>query len=427
MKQKLLEIFDDVLSNVDAVQAMHNSALAEWHDNEPTERLLVIAFGKAARQMAVALLSMLPDAQIRGLLVPPELDAAPLPPFEVIPGGHPLPTAGSLRAGQRALQLARSARPDETLLFLVSGGGSAMLEAPADDRVSLDELRTLNQELVGCGAGIEEINTVRRHLSAIKGGRLAMAGAAARWQRTLVISDVPDGTHASSLASGPTVFDRSTLTDCRAVLDRYRLWPAVPAVLRQRIEDNDLPPPMAPSHQLVQRMELFQLLGERDARHVATTAAERLGWVVDQDGNVDDWHYERAADHLLQRLEAMHEAHPKKTVAIVTTGELSVTLPTSPGIGGRNLQFVLYCATRIEDRRIRVMSCGTDGIDGNSPAAGAIVDGTTVARATALGFSADEHLARCDAHPLLNALGDCVTTGPTGTNVRDLRILVFEA
>lgn len=426
MNADLKSLYADVLEQVDPTIALHQLASTGYFAFAQTTPIVVLAFGKAARRMAAAVQHELPNATMRGLVVPPELDAAPLPPFEILPGGHPLPTAGSLRAGQRALALARSVRPDETLLFLISGGGSAMLELPADDRVTLEELRALNQALVGSGASIAEINTVRRHLSAIKGGRLAMAGGAAQMQRTIVISDIPDDAPLAALASGPTVPDRTTLADCCTVLDRFGLWPKVPEVLRQRIHEHSLPPPMPVDHALAQHAEVLRLLGERDARDAATVAAARFASIVDNQCNVDDWHYEQAAEHLLQRLEQLHQTHRQQTVAIVTTGELSVPLPASPGIGGRNLQFLLACALRIQGQKIRVLSCGTDGIDGNATAAGAIVDGTTIARANARGFDAADHLLRCDAFPLLDALGDCLKPGNTGTNVRDIRVLVRE-
>ena len=434
MKQQLRELFSHVLKEVDPARAMHTppdlSAVgwspADWHPGDASDPLLVIAFGKAARRMAGELPTIFPTTPMRGLVVPPEQDALPLPPFEVIAGGHPLPTAGSLRAGKRALELARSARPDETVLFLISGGGSSMLEAPADDAVTLEELRALNQSLIGSGAKIKDINTVRRHLSALKGGRLGIAAAAAKWQRTLVISDVPkDATPA--IASGPTVEETSTLEECHQILDSYSLWHQVPTVLQQRMQRNDLPPPMPPGHPVADTSDMVILLNEQHARAAATSAATDNGWIVDNECDVDDWPYEQAADHLLQRLEELHKKHPGKRVAVVTTGELSVTLPPNPGVGGRNVQFALHCATRIAGMKITVLSCGTDGIDGNAPVAGAITDGTTVECARDLGLDVNQHLARCDAFPLLNALDACLKPGPTGTNVRDIRVLVHDA
>lgn len=426
MKQQLRELFACVLAAVDPARAMHRPEVCDRLRSDPSQPVLVLAFGKAARTMAAALLEQLPDTPIRGLVVPPEQDAAPLPPFEVIAGGHPLPTTSSVAAAHRMLELAQSVGAGEQVYFLVSGGGSAMLEAPADADVTIEELRTLNQALVGSGAGIEQINTVRRHVSAIKGGRLALAAAAAKWQRTVMVSDVPFAV-AATIASGPTVCDPSTLNDCVKVLDRFALWPAVPTALRTRIEGDDLPPVMAAGHELEQRSDTLVLLSDREARAAASQAAAANGWVVDAEANVDDWPYEKAADHLLQRLETLHQAHPGKRVAVVTTGELSVTLPSAPGIGGRNVQFVLHCATRIEGQPITVLSCGTDGIDGNSPVAGAVADGDTISRARESGHDVAQHLTSCDAFPLLDALRDCIRTGPTGTNVRDVRVLVRDA
>jgi hydroxypyruvate reductase len=170
---------------------------------------------------------------------------------------------------------------------------------------------------------------------------------------------------------------------------------------------------------------VFTRIGSNDhARIELRRHAEAAGLFVVEDQSVDDWPYERAAAHLLDHLDRLHRSHPGRAVAILTGGELSVPLPGSPGTGGRNQQFALACALEITGRPVAVLSGGTDGVDGNSTAAGAVVDGTTVSRAKALGFSVHDHLRRFDAFPLLHALGDAVITGPTGTNVRDLRLLV---
>jgi len=426
VRTELRRMFDEVLASLDVRSQMAPVVAEKLPSNQP---LLVIGFGKAARGMATALVELLPEQAMRGLIVPPESEPQleRIGPFEVIAGGHPLPTAGSLRAAARALALAQSATPAETVVFLVSGGGSAMLEAPADPAVTIAELQELNQAMLGCGATIDEINTIRRHLSAVKGGRLAKAAAAAARQVTLGISDVPLSSPATALASGPTVPDHTTIDDCRDVLRRYQLEDAMPPVLRQRLQANDLPAPLTADDPLAKKLEFAVLLDERTARSTAMRAAEDCGYIVDDTVDVDNLPYEAAAEQLLARLETLHVDHPGKRVAIVTTGEVTVRLPSQPGTGGRNSQFALHCATRIENAPIAVLSCGTDGIDGNAPSAGGIVDGTTLARARSAGLHIAEHLARCDAHTLLEALGDDVVTGPTGTNVRDVRVLVREA
>lgn len=425
MRTELRTMFDQVLASLE-VRASLADAVEEYLAGD--ERLLVIAFGKAAGRMGAALVDLLPGRSMRGLVVPPTAEADhTFGTLEVIAGGHPLPTPGSMRAANRALELARSAEPDEVVVFLVSGGGSAMLEAPADPTVSVAELQTLNQAMLGCGANIDEINTIRRHLSAVKGGRLAVAAAAARRQVTLAISDVPLSSPPTSLASGPTVSDHSTLADCRDMLARYGIESAVPAALRTRLANGDLPPPLAPDDALLQRCTFAVLLDERTVRAAAATAATACGYIVDAKADVDNLPFDAAADELLARLEALHQQHPGQRVAVVTTGEVTVRLPSCPGTGGRNSQFALQCAKRIANQPIAVLSCGTDGIDGNAPSAGGTVDGTTVARTTALGLDVEDHLTRCDAHSLLAALGDDVSPGPTGTNVRDVRVLLREA
>lgn len=418
MKDLLRQVFATTLRRLDAARATRQ-AVAATLPPARTGPCLVIALGKAARPMAQGLLAALPGVPLRGLVVPPEPDDAPLPPFEVIAGGHPLPTQGSLRAAARALELARGVRRDETAVFLISGGGSALCEAPIDPGVPLLELRTLYRALIGCGAPIVDVNTVRRHLSALKGGRLAAAAAAAARRLTFSIRDVPLDAR-STLSSGPTEPDWTTHADCRAVLDRHRLWPAVPALLRERLRTGDLPAPVTLAD--LATTESVTVQDPRWPVAIAARALAQAAVVVTVDESTDDWPYRRAADHLLGRLERLRRRHAGRPVAIVAGGELSVPLPAAPGTGGRNQQFALHCARLIRGRPIAVLSCGTDGIDGSSPAAGAVVDGTTMARARRRGLDVHAHLARCDAFPLLHALGDTVCTGPTGTNVRDLRL-----
>ncbi|MCA8950584.1 MAG: DUF4147 domain-containing protein, partial [Planctomycetes bacterium] len=268
--------------------------------------------------------------------------------------------------------------------------------------------------------------TVRRWCSAVKGGRLALAAANAASQCTLAISDVRDGDWRA-LASGPTVADDTAIADCRAVLDRFALWPALPAALRTRIERTEVPPPLRPGDELARRTEFLLVQGNADARTALRRHAEAAGMLVAEDQSVDDLPYGLAAERLLARLDELRAEHRGRAVAVLTGGEVTVQLPSNAGVGGRNQQFALECARRIAGCPISVLSAGTDGVDGTAPAAGAVADGTTLARARALGLDVEDHLRRFDAHPLFDALGDSVTTGPTGQNVRDLRLLVHEA
>ncbi|MCK5940482.1 MAG: DUF4147 domain-containing protein [Planctomycetes bacterium] len=387
-------------------------------------RVLLIAFGKAARPMAehaLAALSPVAD-RVHGLLVPPNDDDAALAPLEVVPGGHPLPTAGSFAAGRRALELARAAGPDDVVVFLVSGGGSALLELPLDDRITVDEWRAFQQALVGSGAPIDRLNAVRMRLSAVKGGRLAQAAGGARQVRTLWLSDVPGP--PETIASGPTACLVDPAGTLRRDLDELRLWSRLPTPLRELAERDAIPPLPAMAATLRARSTYTVLADEAVCRRRAAADLRRADVAVDDGLDIDDLPCELAATRAFAALERLRSAHPGRAVAVVTTGELSVPLPATPGTGGRNLQFALHCASRIAGQPIHVLSCGTDGVDGNSPAAGAVVDGDTAARAAAAGLDVTAHLARCDAYPLLQRLGATVEPGPTGTNVRDLRVLL---
>jgi glycerate 2-kinase len=292
-----------------------------------------------------------------------------------------------------------------------------MFELPLDPRISLDETRTLYQALVGSGATIAEINTVRKHFSAVKGGRLgAAAGQAARC--SLLVSDVAPR-YLDALASGPTLPDSSTVAECREILDRYHLRQHFPPSIRAFFDDPDLPetPSLADA-------PVETLLSSENLLDAARTKALTLGYEVVIDNRCDDWDYADAARYLLHRFHQLRLEHAK--VCLVSGGEVTVRLGREPGEGGRNQQFALACALELAGLDIPavVLSAGSDGIDGNSAAAGAIADTTTVARSKALGMDAASALERFDACPLFTALGDTLVTGPTHNNLRDLRILL---
>jgi hydroxypyruvate reductase len=372
--------------------------------------------------MAEATLSELRGAAVHGLLVPPEPDAAALAPLEVVAGGHPLPSAGSLRAGARALELCRSADADTFVLFLLSGGGSSLCELPLDPSMTLDELRALYRALLGSGAPIGAVNTVRKSLSAVKGGRLAGAAANALGQCTFAVLDVP-GADLAALASGPTLGDDAGPDARASALAHTGAWRALSDTLRRRLLAGELPPPLRTDDPRLRRGEAVRLLDNDRAVAALAHRVEAAGLRVCIERGADELPCEAAAQHLLARLRLEAQRGPRP-VAIVAGGEVTVVLPEQPGRGGRNQQWALACALRIVDQPIAVLSGGTDGVDGDSGAAGAVADGTTVGRARAMGLDAEEHLRRCDAAPLFAALGDALVTGPTGTNVRDLRLLV---
>jgi glycerate 2-kinase len=363
--------------------------------------------------MLETLASRLPYPLAGGVCCGPVLPADRLSGIEYYTGGHPLPNEDSFRSARAALKLLEEAGPRDFIFFLISGGGSAMFELPLDDKITLEETQVLYKALVGSGATIAEINTVRKHFSAVKGGRLA-AAAPASGRCSLLLSDVAPR-YLDALASGPTLPDTSTVAECREVVDRYGLRERFPATVRAWFDDPDLPETPSLAEGLVK-----VLLSSDDLLDAARTMAVSLDYEVVIDNDCDDWDYADAARYLLGRFEELRSRHRK--LCLLSGGEVTVRLGRDHGAGGRNQQFALACALSGQD--VVVLSAGSDGIDGNSPAAGAIADATTVARAQALGFDAESALARFDAYPLFTALGDTLITGPTHNNLRDLRILL---
>jgi hydroxypyruvate reductase len=384
--------------------------------------IVAVAFGKASYAMAGALRSILaPEFRPDGILVVPSAVSSPLPGWKTFVGGHPIPNADSFAAGSTILN--RLARCDERslVLFLISGGGSALVEQPLDPDVTLGDFQQLYYALVTCGAPIEEINVVRKHLSATKGGRLAAACPRAL-KLTLAISDVPQG-YESALASGPTLPDPSTLADMSRILREYGLLTKLPAPLRAMIEQGKVVETPKEGDACFERAEFEILLGEHDLMHAAHHCCEAEGFICMVDTETDNWPLEKAAEHMLRELDELGKQYPGKRVAIFSGGELNSPV-TGDGVGGRNSAFVLACVPKIAGKKIAVLSAGTDGIDGNSPAAGAVADGDTLARACDAGMGPADFNGRCDAFSFFSRLEDAVITGPTGNNLRDLRILL---
>jgi len=406
------------------------------------KHIRVLAAGKAATPMLEALLPHLqdlPECEVSGILVTADRPERIPEIFQFFAGGHPLPNQASEDAARAALQILQSlklasSRPDDSLcLFLISGGASAMLELPLDSTISLEDTVSFYRELVHSGASIAEINCVRKHFSAIKGGRLGIH-AEGMLSYSLLISDVPPG-HLDALASGPTLPDTSTVEQCREILARYDLMEKFPASLRRFFGNSDLPE-IPKTHQFSARY--LTLITSDDLAEAARRRAEDLGFYAVIDNTCDDWDYRRAAVYLLGRLRSLRRDHAR--VCLVSSGEVTVELPEGAshrlGIGGRNQHFALYAATLLQSSRgsTVVLSAGTDGIDGNSTAAGAVVGELTLLQSNGSHDTADSRLLRqaelalqhFDSGTFLETVGSSIVTGATGNNLRDLRILLAE-
>ena len=417
------------------------------------KRVFIIAIGKAAAPMLDTLLDRMKRRQgLRGICCSNQLPLKHNWRFRYFEGGHPLPNEDSFAAARATLALLSKAKKDTLVFFLISGGGSALFDLPIDPHITLEETVAFHQLLIASGAPINEVNTLRKHFSAVKGGRLAMAAPDAQ-KISLLVPDVPLRA-LDALSSGPTSPDHSTVAEVRELLAKYDLLQKFPASVRAFFERNDMPespgnkswrPSFLPkmpwadarrvtsaasmsSEDAAFRDSVFEiLLSSHDLVENARTLARKAGYHVVVDNSCDDWDYADASRYLLERFHALRANHER--LCLISVGEVTVTLNRAPGAGGRNQQFALACALDLASHpgeRLTVLSAGSDGIDGNTRAAGAIADPTTVARARAFGFDPEQSLASFNACPLFTALGDSVVTGPTGQNLRDLRLLIAD-
>ena len=384
----------------------------------PRESVRLVAVGKAAGAMLDAAARIV-GRGVEGIAVTPRGFPGPHSGLPVLFGEHPVPGAGSFRAGDRLLKFVARSGPEELVLFLVSGGGSAVAEVPAGTLRNSDLART-TELLLRSGAPIGTMNAIRRHLSRIKGGQLAATVPSGRFA-TLALSDVV-GDAPEDIASGPTVPDPSTFRGALAGADRYRLPGRLPARARDYLEEGargrmpETPKPGDPRF----RATPFVLVGSnRHALLVAARKATQIGYRTEVVARPITGETRPAAERFARRLVSMPTAPPH---ALLAGGETTVRLGARPGRGGRNQQFALASAGILEGRRAAILSAGTDGVDGPTDAAGAWVDGSTRGEAARHGVDIGRALARHDAYPALERLGLLLRTGPTGTNVTDLHI-----
>ena len=436
LKQAALRIFRETLAAIDIPLAMrrklgrtgsHILVNGAPFDLSAFDRICAISIGKASVAMARGLAELLsPNFRAEGIVVAPTGTFGLPEGFRGIVAGHPVPDPGSFAAGRAILDLLAATNQHTLVFFLLSGGGSALVELPLDPGVTLEDMQALNRVLVTCGASIDEMNAVRKHLSAVKGGRLAVAAGSAM-KITLGVTDVPEG-QESALASGPTLPDPTTVLAACGVIRRYGLLSRLPPGIRTQFEHPEFIPetPKPGNPMFAPRRAAFQiLLGRHDLFHSAHHASESAEFITICDNTTDNWPIEKAVDFLLAQLGALKQANPGKSVAVIADGEVSSPV-TGNGIGGRNLAFVLDCVKKIAGQKIAVLSAGTDGIDGSSPAAGAVADGESLARAQSLGLDPVDYFRRSDSYTFFRKLGDAIETGPTGNNLRDLRILLAE-
>ena len=389
-------------------------------------RVFVIGAGKATPQMARAAESVLGNRLSGGSINTKHDHAVPLDHIQTVECSHPIPDEDGVRGVHQMLALLEELTPDDVIVCLLSGGGSALMPAPAAG-LSLADKGQTTAALLACGATIHEINAIRKHLSAIKGGQLARQAMPARVV-SLLMSDVI-GDPIDIIASGPTAPDPSTFADCLALLAAYGIADQIPALARQHLEAgarglrNETPKTGDPAFQHTTNV----VIGNNALALTAASAeASRRGYqpmVLSSCIAGETRHIASMHAAIAQEIAATGQPLPSPA-CLISGGETTVTIKGN-GKGGRNQEFVLAAAIDLADSDgITVLSCGTDGTDGPTDAAGAIADGTTVARACATGHTAADSLARNDAYPFFQSLDDLVISGPTGTNVMDLRLLL---
>ena len=396
------------------------------YDLDRFDRCFVVGAGKAGAMMAGAMESLLGDRLTGGVVNVKYGHTTPNRRVELIEAGHPIPDAAGVEGTEKIVKLLEHLGEDDLVFCLLSGGGSALMPLPARG-VTLVEKQAVTGCLLKCGATINELNTVRKHISRVKGGQLARQAAPARLV-SLVLSDVI-GDPLDIIASGPTVPDESTYTDCRTIVERYDLDGELPPSVIRHLEagaegtGHENPGPGDP---LFNRTQNVMIANNRQALDTARIEAEKRGYnPLVLSSSIDGETREIARVYAAMAREiAVHGDPLSAPACIISGGETTVTLKGG-GKGGRNQEFVLAAVSGIDGlERTVVFSAGTDGTDGPTDAAGAVADGRTMARAAEKGLDVHAYLDNNDAYHFFKPLGDLVITGPTHTNVMDLRLLI---
>lgn len=452
------EIFAEALRSVDASEAVRRAVRLENSHLKIVNTTIdlanhrtgvyAVAIGKAARPMASALSEILGERLTAGAITAPSIkhsqtnagaaktnaattvvDNSFSERWRVFEGGHPLPNHASLDAARAAFDLLHRANREQAIvIFLISGGGSALMEWPRDEATTLEDLRKMNEALVSCGADIAEINAVRRAVSQVKGGGLARRAPQCA-QVSLIVSDTNTGSEAI-VASGPTFAPPMDAPEAASVIARYKLEASLPEAILRAIQHPAEKAVKTSEHPL---REHYVLLDNEHALTAAAEAARSRGFTVEIARDVVEQPIAEGCSLLLSKLFELSQrtSAQRRGVCLISGGEFKCPVRGS-GTGGRNNESALRWAIELEtngkdtmgDSHIVALSAGTDGIDGNSPAAGAICDETTIERARELNLDAHRFLDESDAYTFFQALHDSIITNPTGTNVRDLRIML---
>ena len=427
LRAAALDIFQHALRAVDARKAVRHAVSYEGSrlrivDSKftlNTRPIYVVGIGKAALSMALGL-NDVSGLKIQRAVISTSHSTStpPLPSnYTVFYGGHPLPNPESFNAAERAFEMLREAKDKNGfVIFLISGGGSAMLESPASNEITLEDVQETNRQLITSGATIAEINAVRRSISTVKSGGLA-AHVPEASMATLIVSDTNPGDYAT-VASGPTIA-KSDGCDALEVVERFRLTETLPTSVINAIRRDRT------NKSASRTSPVYVLLDNSTAVEAARKRASDLGLSTTIAPDIVEQPVSEGVKLLLSR-SLQSTARPS---CLISGGEFSCRV-TGNGRGGRNLETALRCAIKLDQLKLQshtvVLSAGTDGVDGSSLAAGALADETTVSRANELSLNPVEFLEQSDSHAFFEALGDLIVTGPTGTNVRDLRLLLID-
>ncbi len=416
-RQLLLQLFHAAVAAVDPFEV-----IGRHLPQAPKGRTVVIGAGKASARMAQGVERHWKGA-LTGLVVTRYGHGAPTRQIEIIEASHPVPDDAGQLAAERMLALTSNLTEDDLVLCLISGGGSALLSLPAPG-ISPNEKREINRQLLKSGAPINEMNCVRRHLSAVKGGRLALACYPAKVV-TLIVSDVP-GDDPAIVASGPTIADGSSALDALAILEKYAI--PIPPSVRAVLVDPAFDSPK-PDDPRLRGNETIVIATAQDALDAAASVAQAAGYTpFILSSSMEGEAREVALVHAgIARQLVLHDQPVPKPCVILSGGETSVTVRGN-GRGGRNAEFLLALAIGLQGLdKVHAIACDTDGIDGTEDNAGCVLAPDSLARAAQLGLDARALLADNDGYAFFDALGDLIITGPTRTNVNDFRAILVQA